>query len=167
MRSWRDEALRPITATREAIPIDTPSAESEARSGRARSPPAPSRICSVVERRGGLFTWRRSACMSRWSVLGDRAVAHRDTAIHRRCDRRVVGDENHRGAGVAERAKYVDHIESAARVEVAGRFVGEQHCWSADDGARQCDALAFAARELLWSMVATGGESDAFEHRRC
>ena len=52
----------------------------------------------------------------------------------------------------------LDDLRAGGGVEVAGGLVGEQDFWLGDEGARQRDALLFAAGEVFWQVVGAGGE---------
>ena len=55
------------------------------------------------------------------------------------------------------------HLDAGARVEVAGRLVGEDHLGLADEGARDRDALLLSARELARMVIEPLAEADALE----
>src|SRR5690348_14300790 len=87
-------------------------------------------------------------------VFDDAAVAERDRPLAAPCDAHVVGDDDDRRLQAA--VKIADEREdllARARVEVAGRFVGEQDRRVDRQRARNGDALTFAARELVGEMV--------------
>jgi hypothetical protein len=54
-------------------------------------------------------------------------------------------------------------LEAGARVEVAGRLVGEDQARLGHERARDRDALLLAARELVRRVVEAPGEADALE----
>ena len=76
---------------------------------------------------------------------------------------RVVRDHaNGRAAGVQFLQKIHDRF-AVARIEVAGRFVGEKNCRLAGEGARDRDALLLAAGKLAGQMFGAMSHADALE----
>ena len=75
-----------------------------------------------------------------------------------------MGDHDQRAAGLVDRlAQERQHGPPGARVERAGRLVGEHDARLADEGARDGDALLLAARELGRSVAAALVEADAVQ----
>src|SRR5581483_12010294 len=66
-------------------------------------------------------------------------------------------------AGGDERVEDVEDLAPDLRVEVPGRLVGEEEGRLHDEGARDRDALALAARELIGTVRGAVGERDALE----
>ena len=64
--------------------------------------------------------------------------------------------DQHRDADFVEALEDVHDLERQVRVEVAGRFVGDQQRRLADDRARDADALLFAGRQLDRAACARG-----------
>ena len=54
-------------------------------------------------------------------------------------------------------------VGAGLAVEIAGRLVGEQHCGSRRDGARERDALLLAAGELSRIVIDARAKTDGFE----
>ena len=61
----------------------------------------------------------------------------------------LVRDEDDRVAGLVEPLEQRHDFDAGLRVEVAGRLVGEQDRRVVDERARDRDALALAARQLV------------------
>ena len=81
--------------------------------------------------------------------LDDLAVLQRDAAVHARRELHVVGGDQRREAGGAHQLRQrVEHMVGGARVEIAGRLVGQQDARRIGDRARDRDALLLAAGEL-------------------
>ena len=78
----------------------------------------------------------------------------------------VVGDEQDRRAALArERLHAIDDFAARRLVERGRRLVGEHHGRLADERARDRDALALAAGELLGTLVRVLAEAHGLEHR--
>jgi hypothetical protein len=76
----------------------------------------------------------------------------------------VVRDEDERGAAPAVHLDHeVEDVLAVARVEVAGRLVGQKDRGLVGEGAGDGHALLLAARELRRVMVRAVGEVDVFE----
>jgi hypothetical protein len=104
------------------------------------------RVC-VVKRRGSLL---------------DLAVADGDGTVRRACgDLGLVRDEDDGVAGVVQPLEERHDLDAGLRVEVAGRLVGQQDRRVVDQRARDGDALALAARQLV-GPVASCGPSSTF-----
>jgi hypothetical protein len=76
---------------------------------------------------------------------------------------RVVRDHADGRAGAVQLAEQVHDRFAAARVEVAGRLVGQQDERLAGDGARHRDALLLTARELAGEVLGPVRHADALE----
>ena len=92
------------------------------------------------------------SCVGPPSCL-DATVADRDRALDPLGDARVVRHQHDRVALVVQRAQQGEDLVAGARVEVAGRLVGEDQARPADQRARDRDALALAAGELGGQMA--------------
>ena len=78
----------------------------------------------------------------------------------------VVGDHDDRLAEVVDRAaQQGEHVAPGARVEVAGRLVGEDDGRARDQRARHGDALLLAAGELRRAVPAAVREPDRVDQR--
>ena len=70
-----------------------------------------------------------------------------------------MGDDDQRDAPAVEFFQQAHHFLAGGAVEVAGRFVGEQHGRLHDRGAGDGDALALAAGELVRTVSGAVGEA--------
>jgi hypothetical protein len=59
--------------------------------------------------------------------------------------------------------KHAHQLNAAARVEIAGRFIGQEHRRLVDQRAGDGDALLLATGKLIGIMVGAVSESDDFE----
>ena len=76
-----------------------------------------------------------------------------------------VGHHDHRDALLAiELADDLHDLVRGARIEVAGRLVGQQHGGLVDQRAGQRDALLLAAGELAGRVALAVGQADARQH---
>src|SRR4051812_9421834 len=76
----------------------------------------------------------------------------------------IVRDHDDGFAGVAaEGAQDFQYFGGGSRIEIAGRFVGDDQTWVGDEGARDGDALFLAARKLFGQMMHARAEADEFE----
>ena len=89
-------------------------------------------------------------------------VHHRDAVAHVAHDREVVGDEDQRQAEVAlEVAQQVEDLRLDRHVERGDRLVGDDQLRLERERARDADALALAAGELVRvAVVVLGVEPD-------
>ena len=79
---------------------------------------------------------------------------------------RVVGDHHDRLAHLARGGlQELEQLRPAARVEVAGRFVGEHDVGPAHQRARHRDALLLPAGELRRSVPQPVAQPDGVDHR--
>lgn len=76
-------------------------------------------------------------------------------------DRGIVRDHDEREALVVQSLEHPEYLVPHALVEVAGRFVGQQHPRTLDDGPRDCDALLLTPGELPRPVVGALRETDA------
>ena len=85
-------------------------------------------------------------------------------ALAARRQRVVVGDQDQRGVGGGiELEQQVDDARAGVGVEVAGGLVGEHDFGIGGEGARDGDALLFAAGQLARRVPGARGEADAVE----
>ena len=74
--------------------------------------------------------------------------------------------EQHRDPGLGvELAEQLDHAPAVFRIEVAGRFVGDEQRRAVDERAGNRAALQLAARELRRVVREPLGEPDALQQR--
>ena len=78
----------------------------------------------------------------------------------------VRGEDEGETEAAIEVAHQVDELGGIARVEIGGGLVGEDERGAMNDGARDGDALAFAAGEQVGALMGAGGEADVFESVR-
>ena len=126
-----------------------PSADSAARSGRARSPTLATRSQSSE-----LPGVRRPVghAASRLRGVGDHlAVEHANLARHLIGEARLVGDHEDGGAGDVELADELDDRCTGGAVEVPGRLVGENDRRAPDEGAGDRNPLPLPSGELAWA----------------
>ena len=90
-------------------------------------------------------------------VEGDHAAAH---LVHHLA---VVGDDDDGGAGAVDPVEHLHDPDRGARVEVAGRLVGEQQRRMVDEGAGDREPLLLAAGELVGEVRDLVGEADEAE----
>jgi hypothetical protein len=94
----------------------------------------------------------------------DDAVLHFVGPIALGGDGGVVGDEEKGfAAGPDEIGKEAEDAVGIFRVEVAGRFVGEDDLGVVGEGAGDSDALLFAAGEVAAGALGFGGKADGVE----
>jgi hypothetical protein len=74
-----------------------------------------------------------------------------------------VGDDHHRRPLAVELAQQRQDLGARARVEVAGRLVGEDDRRPGDHRASDRHALALPARELLGAVVQSMAEADTLQ----
>ena len=101
--------------------------------------------------------------MTAWSA-DDPAVTEADQprAVFR--DVHLVRDEEHGDAAlVVQPLEDAHDLDAGARVEVAGRLVGEDDRRLVDQRARDRDALLLAARQLVRDVVIALAEADGVE----
>ena len=96
------------------------------------------------------------------TVADRRPASIRSWRSQRAAMRAVVRHQHQRRAGLAvQREHQLDDRLAGREVEAAGRFVGEQHRRPHDEGARQRDALLFAARQHLRVVAQPFAQADA------
>ena len=77
---------------------------------------------------------------------------------------RVVRDHDDRFASVlAERLQCAEHFLRAARIEIAGRLVGDDERRVGDERAGDGDTLFLSAGQLARQMFCAVAEADNFE----
>src|SRR5438094_6990969 len=110
---------------------------------------------------------RGIAAMSDGAIAADKTVAECDDA------RRVLGDvglvRHERDADAAldvQLLKDAHHLDAGARVEVAGRLVGEQQRRVVHQRAGDGDALLLPTRELIRMVIDAIAEADGLERLR-
>src|SRR5579872_6199565 len=99
------------------------------------------------------------------AFFDDASIEEVDAALGVARVARIVGDHADRRAGGMELLEQIHDRLAAARVEVAGRLVREQHERLAGDGARHRDALLLTARELTGKVLRAVRHADALERR--
>ena len=166
--AWLDAEM-PSTATIDAIPIATPSAESAARRRRVRRPMLPTASTSRPSSRlgGSASVTARlssgSSCAGRRTISPSRISTRR---WQRGGELGVVRDHHERRAVAVELAQELEDLGARAAVEVAGRLVGEDDRRVAGDRASDRHALALSAGELVRPVVRARAEPDALERGR-
>ena len=76
-------------------------------------------------------------------------VVQRHAAVHARGELHVVGgDHGGEARGAHELRQRLEHVLGGARIEIAGRLVGQQDARRIGDRARDRDALLLAAGQL-------------------
>ena len=101
------------------------------------------------------------------ALLDDPAAAHQHDAVaHPHRLFRIVGDDDGRGAGLAQDRKRIgaDAVPEPA-IETGERLVHQEHAGSRHDGAGKRDALLLAARNLVRIGFRKMREADARQRR--
>ncbi len=120
-------------------------------SGRRNQPPRPTTIVSL-------------SAPSRGPLLRHASVANADDAVGDARRLRVVADDHRRARVLAhELGERPVHLVGGCRVELAGRFVGEEDAGAVRERRAQRDALLLATGELSRQPVALRREPDTFE----
>ncbi len=79
---------------------------------------------------------------------------------------RLVGDhDDGQSLAAIELGQEAHQLMAARGVEVAGRFIGEQHARLGGDGARDRDALLLTAGQFIGRMMGAIGEPDGGQRR--
>ena len=136
---------------------------------------APWRSCGSAtghrrQQRGGVGVARVREELVGGRELDDLAeVHHRDPVAHVAHDRQVVGDEDHRQPEVAlQVAQEVEDLRLDRDVERRHRLVGDDDPRAERERARDADALALAAGELVRvAVVVLGVQPDAAPCSSC
>ena len=147
----------PRTATIAAVPIAIPSADSAARSGRARSPTLATRRPSLSGRRPLL------AVMARGRHRRPPGRPAANLARQLIGEARIVRDQKDGGAGGVELADELDDRCAGSAVEVPGRFVGENDRRMPDEGPGDRNPLPLPSGDLGGLEFRALGEADPFE----
>ena len=119
--------------------------------GRAPTTGARSRIPSVATS----ATVRRGHGPAGCRVGDDASAAQLDDAIGDPRDLAVVRDDEHGAPGFGLRLQQRQDLDPGVEVELAGRFVGEEHRVPGGERPGDRDALLLAARELVRVVVHT------------
>src|SRR5688500_7510709 len=171
LKPWMIE----IIAMTDATPITMPSVVRKLRKLCARIEPSAARAPSVAANQMGnrVFTTRRARGPRR-SMLGaaaliapvlqNLAVLQAHDALPVRGDVGLVRDDDDRLTVSVQLVEQREDLGARLRVEVTGRLVGEQARRIRDERARDRDALALAARELIRQVVGAVCEPHAREH---
>lgn len=81
-------------------------------------------------------------------------ISHLDDTLTGSGCLRIVCDHYDRLIkSIVQLAKHLQNQFRVFRIEVAGRFIGQDNRRPVDDGARQGDALLLAARKLEWLVM--------------
>src|SRR4051812_10352769 len=96
-------------------------------------------------------------------VVLDQSIAHGNDALRVLRDVGFVRNQDDSLAAVVQRLKDAHDLFGRARVEVAGRLVGEKHGRIGHERARDRHALLLASRKLRRMIVLAPFESDAME----
>ena len=99
-------------------------------------------------------------------VADDLAVAHDDDAFAIGRDVEFVRDHDERDAAVVEFLKQAHDLDAGARVEIAGRFVGQQQFGRVDQGAGNGNALLLSAGKLVRMMMPRAVSTERILFRR-
>src|SRR5205814_1681774 len=75
----------------------------------------------------------------------------------------LVRDHDNGVALVREVLEQSHDLDAGFGIEVAGRLVGEKDGGPVDQGSRNRDALALAAREFVWFVMDAVGQADVSE----
>ena len=105
---------------------------------------------------------------SRGALLEDRSAIHEDNVVcdvARKCH--LVRDDDHGGFLVGKLADDVQYFPGQLGVECGGRLVKAQNVGCQCQGARDGDALALTARELVRIVLHTVGESHLPQQISC
>ena len=144
----------PMRSVKKPTPVSAVTATRSAASSTASSPERQSRDRASSAKRSARI--RSAPDLPPGVELDDASAARRDLA--------VVRDQHERRAVRRVEVEQELHHPMAGRgVEVAGRFVGEQHRRARHEGARDGDALLLAARELARVVAEAGLEADLLE----
>ena len=108
---------------------------------------------------------RRRPLLDDLLVVLDQAVAHGDDALGVLRDVGLVRDQHDGLAAVVQLLEDAHDLFGRARVEVAGRLVGEEDGRIGDQRAGDGHALLLAAGELRRLVVLAAGEADAVRAR--
>ena len=165
--STRARAPSPIAtiAITAATPMMMPSAVSSDRSLLRSSARSATRMTSARPHDAPARASRPRRCPLR-AIFLDQAVAHDDHALGVGRDVRLVGDQHDRDAVAGERAEQRHHLVAGARIEVAGRLVGQHQARLVDQRARDRDPLLLPAGELAGMVVQAVAQADPLQRGR-
>src|SRR6266568_3471698 len=166
------ERVMPSTETIAAMPIAMPSADSPARSGRARRPTVPTGRRSAGRNRdlgvaGDALRTRPMGTAFRSGVGHDMPVAQLDLAGHGGGDQGVVGDHYQGDALPVELLQQRHHRAGGGRVEVAGGLVGQHHLRLAGQRPGDRHPLALPTRQRGGALAQPVAEPDPLQRQAC
>ena len=98
-------------------------------------------------------------------IVRDQPVGDVDRAIGVAGHFGVVGHEDDRDALGVQPLEHPQDLVAGPRIEVAGRFVGQQQCGAIDQGPGDGDPLLLAAGHLRRLVVHAIGQPDLLEQR--
>src|SRR5574343_1230283 len=146
---WVPCPTETITITA-AMPMMTPS---EVRALRSQLPRKEETAVEKVSRHMPLLRF------------GQHAVTHQADAVGVRGHVLVVGDQHDGVALLLELLEQRQDLGAGLRIERAGRFVGQDHRRSVDQGAGDGDALLLAAGQFARTMPHAAGQTDRGQRR--
>ena len=80
-------------------------------------------------------------------IFHDTPIHELDRPIARRCEPRIVRDEQHCAIELGvESTKQLEHAFGRMRIEIPGGLVRQQQCWPRHERARDRDSLLLTAR---------------------
>src|SRR6266508_1707790 len=97
-------------------------------------------------------------------ILPDQPIAHHYVALGVGGDVLLVRDHDDSDAVLVELLKNRHDLDAGAAVEIARRFIRQQHLRIIDQRARNRDALLLTAGKLTRKMVLTTREPDRCKH---
>src|SRR6476646_8797780 len=97
-------------------------------------------------------------------ILPDQSIAHDHIALRINGDVLLVRDHDDGDAALVELLENGHDLDACSAVEIAGRFICQQHLRIIDQRARNRDALLLAAGKLTREMVLTTREPDRCEY---
>ena len=110
----------------------------------------------------GNFTPRHPAVFID-GVADNLPVAHDDHALAIGGNVQFVRNHDDGDAGFIQLLKQAHDFDAGAGIEIAGRFVGEQHFRLADERSGNGDALLLSARKLAGKVIAPLAQPDFFQ----
>src|SRR5215472_7530209 len=100
-------------------------------------------------------------------IVPDQTVAHADVTLCVGRDVPLMRDHDDRDSVLVELLENCHDLYAGAAIEIASRFVGEQHLRFVDQCSRNCHSLLLPAGKLTWIMVFTAREPDRCEYAIC
>src|SRR6476619_6447880 len=97
-------------------------------------------------------------------ILPDQPIAHNNVSLRIGGDVLLVRDHDDSDAVLVELLEDRHDLDAGSAVEIAGRFICQQHLRIIDQRARNRDALLLTARKLTREMVLTTREPDRCEY---